>query len=358
MAGHVVVGPSFLAPVADSSVLSPAVFTTAPEPLDMGTVTMAAAFQPQLAPPPDPSTAEPVPSNGPNGSSDSLSKVEKLGDAPPSNTLEFLRQQAVLLKCGQWQFDLGLTYTVLDARFAELVDDHGVTKLENIRERLRLLSVPLALRYGCTDDLQAYFNLPVGWSNAEATTDLGDSNTVNLEGVGDISAGFSYHLCKGCGAYSPDVITTLGFIAPTGQATFNTALLSPNSTLGAGYWAITSNVLCVHSIDPLVFYYGGGYVHRFETNFLNVQVQAGEEFDYLFGVGFAINPWVTVSGTMIGSYLTRFTVNDLVVPGSDLDIMRFRFSVTVVKDKRICEPFAEIGMTPESPSRVGVVFTY
>jgi hypothetical protein len=32
--------------------------------------------------------------------------------------------------------------------------------------------------------------------------------------------------------------------------------------------------------------------------------------------------------------------------------------VTMVKDKHICEPFGEIGMTPDTPSRVGVTFTY
>ena len=37
--------------------------------------------------------------------------------------------------------------------------------------------------------------------------------------------------------------------------------------------------------------------------------------------------------------------------------MRFRVSVTLVKDKRICEPWGEIGMTPDTPSRVGITFT-
>jgi hypothetical protein len=38
--------------------------------------------------------------------------------------------------------------------------------------------------------------------------------------------------------------------------------------------------------------------------------------------------------------------------------MRFRVSVTVVKDNHICEPFGEIGMTPDTPSRIGITFTY
>jgi hypothetical protein len=157
----------------------------------------------------------------------------------------------------------------------------------------------------------------------------------------------------------PDVIASVGFIAPTGHATFATSLFAPNSALGQGFWDITCSVLAVHSIDPVVFYYGGGYVHRFDASFgNNIEVDPGQEFDYLFGVGFAVNPWVTISGTFIGNYLTRFGVNDVSIPGSDLDLMRFRVSVTVVKDKHICEPFGEIGMTPDTPSRIGVTFTY
>jgi hypothetical protein len=78
----------------------------------------------------------------------------------------------------------------------------------------------------------------------------------------------------------------------------------------------------------------------------------------MWGVGFAINPWVTANGAVIGSYLTRYSVNDISIPGSDIAPIRFRISVTVVKEKQIYEPFAEIAMTQDSPSRVGIVFTY
>jgi hypothetical protein len=307
---------------------------------------MVFADQPSPAPPAD--------------SSGSISKVEKLGDAPPSNTLQFLRQEAVLLKPGQWQVDWGLTYSVFDQRFGLPVINGAGTVVGVATERIRqrLMTVPLALRYGVADGLQAYINAPLGWANSENTDNFGDSINNNFGGIGDVSAGFSYQIMKGCGAYVPDVIASLGFIAPTGHATFATSLLATNSALGQGFWQITTSVLAVHTIDPIVFYYGGGYVHRFDATFGNLDVSAGQEFDYLCGVGFAVNPWVTISGTVIGAHLTRFSVNDVSIPGTDLDPIRFRFSVTVVKDRQICEPFAEIAMTPDSPSRVGIVFTY
>jgi hypothetical protein len=331
-------------------------FASTVDPLNLLT---GALMTDQPTPPPAPGAESSAAAQ--SGAPGSFGEVEKLGDAPPNNTLEFLRQQAILLKPGQWQFDWGLAYTVFNYNAAiPIVNNSGtVVGVANERERLQLLTIPFAVRYGICDGLQAYVNAPLGWSNTEITNDNGGSLTNNFGGMADMSAGLNWQIMKGCGAYVPDVIASVGFIAPTGHATFATSLLAPNSALGQGFWDITCSVLAVHSIDPVVFYYGGGYVHRFDASFgNNLEVEPGQEFDYLFGVGFAVNPWVTISGTFIGNYLTRFGVNDVSIPGSDLDLMRFRVSVTVVKDKHICEPFGEIGMTPDTPSRIGITFTY
>jgi hypothetical protein len=323
------------------------------DPMQIAGLTVAA-----LDPPPPAPAAEG--SGSPGGVSGSIATVEKLGDAPPTNSLAFLRQQALLLDPGKCQFDWGLTYSVFNANFSLPIVDHSgnIVGVANERERLRLMTIPFAVRYGVCPGVQAYINAPLGWSNSELSTDNGDSITNNFGGLGDLSAGFSFQLMKACGAWCPDVIGSLGFVAPTGHATFATSLLASNSALGQGFWDITTNVIAVHTIDPVLFYYGAGYVHRFENSIDGINVNPGEEFDYLFGVGFAVNPWVTVSGTLFGSNITRYGANGVSLPGTDQDPIRFRISVTMVKDQRICEPFAEIAMTPDSPSRVGITFTY
>jgi hypothetical protein len=327
-----------------------------PQPTQIGGLTLTAADQP----PPAPAAEGSTPSNGSgsNGSG-SIATVEKLGDAPPSNSLVFLRQ-SLLLEPGKHQFDWGLTYSVFNDTFALPIVNHSgtVVGVANERERLRLMTIPFAFRYGLTDGVQVYINAPLGWANSEISTDNGDSVNNNFGGLGDLSAGFSVQLMKGCGAWVPDLIASLGFIAPTGHATFASSLLASNSFLGQGFWDITTNFIAVHTLDPIVFYYGGGYVHRFENSIDGFNVNPGEEFDYLFGVGFAVNPWATVSGSLLGSAITRYGVNGVSIPGSDQDPIRFRIAVTMVKDSRICEPFAEIAMTPDAPSRVGIVLTY
>jgi len=341
-------------PTADSVPDAPAFSSTA-DPLNI-TILPVADQPPPPAPGVDASAAA-----AQSGAPGSFGEVEKLGDAPTSSTLEFLRQEAILLKPGEHQVDWGLSYSVYNLNAAlPVVNKSGdIVGVANERIRLQLMTIPFAVRYGLCDGLQAYVNLPLGWSNDEQTTDTGDSHTNNFVSMGDISAGLNYQIMKSCGAYVPDVIASLGFIAPTGHATFATSLLAPNSALGQGFWDITASILAVHTIDPVIFYYGAGYVHRFDASFgNNLDVDPGQEFDYVFGVGFAANPWVVISGTFIGNYLTRYGVNGVSLPGSDLDLMRFRVSVTMVKDKHIIEPYGEIGMTPDSPSRVGITFTY
>jgi hypothetical protein len=323
-----------------------------PQPLQIAGLTLTGADQPPPAP-----AAE---GSGSSGGSGSIATVEKLGDAPPSNSLVFLRQQAILLEPGKCQFDWGLSYSVFNETFAlpEINHSGTVVGVENERIRLRLMTIPFAVRYGLCDGVQAYLNVPLGWANSEETTDVGTSLTNNFGGTGDISGGFSVQLMKGCGAWVPDVIGTLGFVAPSGHATFASSLVAANSFLGQGFWDITTNFIAVHTLDPVIFYYGGGYVHRFENSIDGVEVNPGEEFDYLFGVGFSVNSWVTISGTLLGSAITRYGANGVSLPGSDQDPIRFRIAATVIKDNRICEPFAEIAMTPDAPSRVGITFTY
>jgi len=328
----------------------PQQFNAPPGTVQIGGLTLASADQPPPAPAAD----------GSGASSGSIGQVEKLGDAPPSNSLVFLRQQAILLEPGKCQFDWGLTYSVFNETFALPILNHAgtVVGVDNERERLRLMTIPFAVRYGLYDGVQVYLNAPLGWANSEITTDTGGSINNNFGGMADLSGGFSVQLMKGCGAWVPDVIASLGFVAPTGHATFATSLVASNSFLGQGFWDITTNFIAVHTMDPVIFYYGGGYVHRFENSIDDVEVNPGEEFDYLFGVGFAANPWLTISGTLLGATITRYGANGVSLPGTDQDPIRFRISATIVKDNRICEPFAEIAMTPDAPSRVGITFTY
>jgi hypothetical protein len=129
--------------------------------------------------------------------------------------------------------------------------------------------------------------------------------------------------------------------------------------------------LCIHTYDPVVLFYGGGYRHRFNDSSIGFDINPGEQILYQGGLGFAVSDRITLSGSLQGAYVSENRVDGLRVQGSILEPMLLRFAVTVSNPDRqlsgwrgmyrtheIVEPFAEIGMTPETPARFGVVWTY
>ena len=202
---------------------------------------------------------------------------QKLGEAPEDNSHEFLRQESVLLKQGQWQVDVGFDYLIADHPFTQLATTGGtVTGAVNSWLKRRLMLVPVDIRYGLTDCMQLYANVPFGWTNTE-TSYIGSDNFLNQGGIGDTDFGFSYMLHKSCGqSCDPDIIATFDVTAPTGKGNFFDAIfLSPQLTLGQGLWAASWNVLFIHTYDPVIFFYGFGTRHPFAREFDGFNVVPG-----------------------------------------------------------------------------------
>jgi hypothetical protein len=281
-----------------------------------------------------------------------------LGQAPPENELVFLRRQTVLLAPGEWQFDTGLAYSYFDGDRPIAITGGGgaVVGIDEARVRQRLVAVPLDFRYGWLPGVQLYAGMPVGYSNAEFGFP-GFKDTEDDGGIGDFRAGSSIVLCYGQ-AGDPDVILTTGFTAPSGNGSYVSGGVVPNSQLGEGFWAINANLLFVQTYDPCVVFYGVGYNHRFEDTQQGILVDPGEEVNYQLGVGFAVNSRITLSGALQGAYISEVAVNNDLVEGSTLEPMRMRMAVTMSKHCRIVEPFAEIPMTDDAAARIGVVWTF
>lgn len=324
--------------------------------------------EPTLPPPSEAAPTPPSAAAGEDTSSIDLSPSTTLGEAPPPprNNLQFLRRQAVLLDPGEYQVDVGAVYTFSEYDLPlALVDGAGdVTGVIEGHFRQRLLYVPFEIRCGIAPRLQAFVNAPFGMSNAEFSfTDFDEQQT--RWQVGDVSLGGSYLLCQSddCSAEvdecSPDVIVTLAGTIPTSDNISPLQSLSPETSLGAGYWAFSADLLFIQTYDPLMIFYGLGYQHLFEDEFDGIAVQPGEQLSYRLGVGFAVNENVTLSTSFLGYYITDTYVQNVRVEGSTLEPARLRFSATIAKGHKIVEPFAEIGMTESAPAmRVGIVWTY
>jgi hypothetical protein len=288
---------------------------------------------------------------GPNGE-------QIYGQAPTNNSLQFLRDVDVLLAPGAWQFDTGFIYTHFANDFTISVRDPmgTVVGVQEADVRQRILYTPTAFRYGLTDNIQLFSALPIGFAGTQIST-FGQSDSQDVGGIGDLTAGASIHLIDG-EDQMPDIIGTVGFTAPTGD--FNAPVFGvvPGSGLGQGFWAYNLQLLAIHRYDPVIVFYGGGYRHLFEREFNNVLTAPGEQINYMFGVGFAINDRVTVSGTFQGYYITDTYLNNQDVYGTNVEPMTMRFAATIVRNCRIVEPFVQFGLTDSAPRvNAGLVVT-
>jgi Putative MetA-pathway of phenol degradation len=293
--------------------------------------------------------------SGRSSSSGSTTGGTSYGEAPADRSFDFLRRVSPLLKPGEYQFDIGFAYTLFENDLPVYLD--GVPDPDFVTEgrlRLRQMFVPFALRYGLTDRVQLFVNAPVGWSNAEFSFpgfDIFD----DVGGIGDISGGATVLLSEkdACHPNKSDLIGTLAFTAPTGNDAFSTVVQIPNAQLGSGHWAVSANLLSIKTIDPLVIFHGGGIRYQFaeDRGPNNSRVEPGLEFNYQFGVGFAVNEKVTMSTSLLGAYITELELAGQSLPHSSLEPVRLRFALTMARPKqRILEPFVEFGLTDDANS--------
>lgn len=336
------------------------------QPLDLPPVEQVTPPAPQPPPAEGDSAAESAeapaqtaPAGGQAASTSSSGQQEQtFGRRPTSNSLQFLRRDSVLIGEGKTQFDYGVNYARFenDVPVATTNGSGDVVNVVEGRVLQRLVYSPFGYRYGITDDLQFNAYLPIGWSGSEFAV-LGQTTNQSTGGIGDLTAGFSYLLCDGDGQ-QPDFIASAAFTAPTGD--FNAPLFGfvPGSALGQGFWAINAQGLFVHRYDPIVAFYGAGYRHLFERSISGSPFQPGEQISYQFGLGFAVNDRVTLSATFFGYYITDSEVSSQTIDGTNLEPLSLRFAATVVRNCKIIEPFAAIGMTEDAPSAyIGVIFT-
>lgn len=281
---------------------------------------------------------------------DSVARKQEYGQQTTNNTRQFLRTQTPLLKTGQWQFDTGISYSINETKSPSIVGPF----LTEQQFQFRTVNAIVGFRFGVTERLQWFGSTTVGWQSTQVADGFALVNS-DSGGIGDLVTGFNYLLCEESEC-TPAVITSVDMIAPTGNPR-NPRLPFETGT-GLGAWAFSSDVLMVKSYDPLVTFWGLGYRHFLEGTYSSQKVKIGDSIQYNFGVGFGVNQNVTLSSSLIGSYLLDTEVNSQRVLGSAGDLISLRLAATLIKNKKIVEPFVTFGLTDRAnDASLGVVWT-
>jgi hypothetical protein len=281
---------------------------------------------------------------------------KKLGKAPVDYTRQFLRTQSVLLKQGQIQFDTGAAYGTVEANFPTVVNGNLAQGLD----RRRLGYMPFQLRYGLTDRLQMFANMPVGYVCNEQSVLGSYTQYSGRGGTGDLNLGGSYWLRRSNGQpFDPDIITTVGMTFPLAPASYLSAFNTPQTSLGQGFWAVFWNVLAIQTLDPVTIFYGVGGRQLFSRELNGQLIQPGQQFTYQCGAGFAVNERVTLSASYFGYFITDTYIDHQRLVGSFLEPQYLRMAVTCVRPHRIYEPFVLFGTTQDAArSIIGVNVTF
>jgi hypothetical protein len=316
--------------------------------------------------------------NGDGKKKDKLATADKLGEKPVDNSLEFLRAETVLLKPGKYQFDIGFQYQIQERDFPVLflardsapvvsgthfAATDGSTNqfvVDQAHFKQREVEVPMQLRYGLFDKVQVFLGAPVGWANTEADlTNLDEFK--NDGGLGDVYWGATIQFAA-AEADCPYVIGTFVATAPSGGDPFTSAAaFSPNGpSLGNGFWRLAGNMLFIQPLDPVTFFYGAGIRGSFEHEYLGVNFEPGLEYNYTFGLGFAINEKVTLSAQLFGEYQSRLEANGQGIQGSTQEPISLQLAATIARPcDRFIEPFIQFGLTEDAvAANFGITWTY
>ena len=296
-------------------------------------------------------------------------EAQQLGVPPPKRTPAFLKKRSILLEPGQYQFEYGLRYSVDNNSYALaglLQEGTSQVQVVNANQKRQLVSTPLEFRIGLQENLQGFLSLPIGWSAQSLTA--GNSQTESdIFGIGDLGIGLTRVL------WAPEKakIRFLGFLqasAPIGGGEISLSQQDRDASLGAGYWTMTAGGNITESIDPLILFGSFGYTHTFGTriqsgNYVNV----GNTIFYQVGVGYGINPYVTLSGSFSGASSGQIRLDDTVATGARSEPFSLRISASVNKPKEgkktklgtNYEPFLRFGLTSlANDVEFGIRWTY
>jgi hypothetical protein len=248
----------------------------------------------------------------------------------------FLRQNSVLLRPRQVELEGGFSY----------LGNQSVSSVANFK--FHQFQIPLTLRIGILDRIEGFVALPFAYAQQELS--FADSSTSkDKTGIGDATAGLNFEIFRESARW-PEILTVVRVKAPTGDLPQAVGL-----SLGAGHWAGAVGLQFIKTADPVVLFWGFQYTHEFAArHFFNdatYNIQPGETIGYNFGLGFAVNENVSLSGQVSGSYQWETQADGRTIPGSSSEPVSLRSALTYRLSKRaFIEPSITIGLNNDTPN--------
>jgi len=271
---------------------------------------------------------------------DPNSPLESLGPEPEEEedlSSIYLRNTSVILPPGTWDLEVGLDYR--RGKSGPLVDS----------DLTRQFRVPVAARFGICRGWEGSVSAPLIYSYRE----LSDGTNVNSDedmGLGDVTAGASFQVAEEKPSW-PEMVGTIQVRAPTGRDPYRGA--GDEAVLGSGHWTVATGLQFVRTTDPLVLFWGIGYLHQFSERSDGLKYEPGEGVTYNMGLGFSVNDDVSLSGRFAGVYQGDWKIGGEKEEGTSQEPMSLRLAATLRYRRRVyLEPAVSFGLNDDAPDIV------
>ena len=273
--------------------------------------------------------------SSPDASGDpSAEDPEEYGVPPPRRVPLFLQETTVLLEVGEYQYESGLRYSTNANVFPVSAILDGTAFVANATRKQQSIITPLEFRLGVAKELQAFVNLPFGWSKQRITAQSTEQAEDDELGIGDLSFGLTKLLWE-WKSEQTRLLGSLSASAPTGPSAFAINSQSDIASLGRGYWTLGGGFNVVHTIDPLAFFGGVGYTQTFPVDAGGGQtLDAGNTLFYSIGLGYAVNPAVSLNTALTGGYSGELTLNDQKLAGTETEPVSLKVAATFANIKK------------------------
>jgi hypothetical protein len=283
-----------------------------------------------------------------NGAGPAGGGEEEYGIPPPRRVPLFLQEASVLLPPGEYQYETGLRYSTNSNVFPASAILDGSAFVANADQKQQTISMPLEFRFGIAEELQGFVSIPLGWSKQRITFQSVERAEDRVFGVGDLSFGLTKLLWQ----WKEDQTRFLGSASasvPTGPSAFSIGDQSDLAALGRGYWTVGAGFNLVRSIDPVSIFGGTGYTYTFATDVGQGQrLDAGNSLFYSIGLGYSVNPTVSVNVAFAGSYGGELKLNGARLSGSSTEPLSLKIAATFanVKKRTLLQSMANKYTTP------------
>ena len=303
----------------------------------------------------------PADANSESTGGDQADDPEEYGIPPPRRIPLFLQESTVLLEVGEYQYESGVRYSTNANVFPVSTILDGSAFVANATRKQQSIITPLEFRVGIGDELQAFVNLPLGWSKQRTTAQSAEQSEDNNLGIGDLSLGLTKLLWE-WKADRTRLLGSLSVSAPTGPSAFAIDSQANAAALGRGYWTAGGGLNLVHTIDPLAFFGSVGYTQTFPVEADGGRtLDAGNTFFYSLGLGYAVNPSVSLNTSFSGGYTGEVALDGTRLAGTGMEPLSLRVAATFAnmdrdddKEKKahhkyltatIREPYVRFGLT-------------